>query len=74
MGEIVLPSLLTIEMVSNRTAMSRSALYREIATGRLKGLKIGKSLRISEQDLQAFIAALPYVEATPNSDSLEWND
>jgi len=74
MAEIALPSLLTIEMVSVRTSMSRSALYRQIQEGQLIAVKIGKSLRIKETDLQAFIASLSYVSSTPNGDSLEWND
>jgi excisionase family DNA binding protein len=54
----VLPQLHTLGAVSARTSMSRSALYREIKSGRLSALKIGKSLRVSEEDLQAFIGSL----------------
>jgi len=54
----ILPQLHTLGAVSARTSMSRSALYREIKSGRLPALKIGKSLRVSETDLQAFIGSL----------------
>lgn len=54
----VITQLHTLEAISGRTSMSRSALYREIKSGRLSALKIGKSLRVSEQDLQAFLSSL----------------
>jgi excisionase family DNA binding protein len=54
----VLPQLHALGVVSSRTSLSRSALYREIKAGRLRALKIGKSLRVSETDLQVFIASL----------------
>lgn len=54
----VLPQLHAIGVVSARTSLSRSALYREIKAGHLRALKIGKSLRVSETDLQVFIASL----------------
>jgi excisionase family DNA binding protein len=54
----VLPQLHALGVVSTRTSLSRSALYREIKAGRLRALKIGKSLRVSETDLQVFISSL----------------
>jgi excisionase family DNA binding protein len=54
----VLPQLHALGVVSARTSLSRSALYREIKSGNLRALKVGKSLRVSEDDLQAFIASL----------------
>ena len=54
----VLPQLHALSVVSARTSLSRSALYREIKAGRLRALKIGKSLRVSETDLQVFISSL----------------
>lgn len=54
----VLPQLHALGVVSARTSLSRSALYREIKAGHLRALKVGKSLRVSEDDLQAFIASL----------------
>ena len=54
----ILPQLHTLATVGDRTSLSRSALYREIKAGRLQALKVGKALRISENELQRFIAAL----------------
>ena len=53
-----LPQLHTITVISARTSLSRSALYREIKAGRLSAVKVGKALRISESELQRFISAL----------------
>ena len=53
-----LPQLHTLATVGDRTSLSRSALYREIKAGRLQALKVGKALRISENELQRFIASL----------------
>jgi excisionase family DNA binding protein len=54
----VLPQLHALGVVSARTSLSRSALYREIKSGNLRALKVGKALRVSEDDLQGFIASL----------------
>lgn len=58
----VLPQLHALGVVSARTSLSRSALYREIKAGHLRALKVGKSLRVSEDDLQAFISSLREVK------------
>lgn len=70
--EIALPaSMWKLSEVSQRTGLSRSALYREIRnpkslagelrenpTGRLKVVHIGRSVRVREQDLVDFLDAL----------------
>jgi predicted DNA-binding transcriptional regulator AlpA len=58
-----LPTLLKLAGVSERTGLSRSALYREIKSetnpeGRLKVVRIGRAVRVREQDLADFINAL----------------
>ncbi len=53
-----LPQLHTLSTVSQRTSLSRSALYREIAAGRLHALKVGRALRISEAEIQRFIGSI----------------
>jgi len=58
MQENEMPQMLSLQMVSDRTALSRSTLYREIDAGRLKAIKIGKSVRITEQSLRNYISAL----------------
>ena len=58
------PTLHKLASVSARTGLSRSALYREIfdpqknPTGRLKVVRIGRSVRVREQDLNNFIDSL----------------
>lgn len=70
--ELVLPtSLHKLGTVSERTGLSRSALYREIRNqktttgeirineaGRLKVVHVGRSVRVREQDLIDFINIL----------------
>lgn len=58
-----LPQLHAISVVSIRTSLSRSAIYREITSGRLRAVKIGKSVRVTEEDLQVFIASLQSAKA-----------
>jgi DNA-binding IclR family transcriptional regulator len=66
-----LPRLLTLSAVCERTGLSRSALYREFSNprsrngvvrenpkGRLRVTHIGRSIRVKEADLCAFIEAL----------------
>ncbi len=57
------PTLHKLTGVSARTGLSRSALYREIHSetnpaGRLKVVRIGRAVRVREQDLADFINAL----------------
>lgn len=54
----LLPRLHTLAAVSQRTSLSRSALYREINAGRLHPLKVGRSLRFSESEIQRFISSI----------------
>jgi excisionase family DNA binding protein len=51
--------LLSIKDACAEYGLSRSALYREINAGRLTLRKIGKSSRISRDDLNNWLAALP---------------
>ena len=66
-----LPRLLSLSAVCERTGLSRSALYREFSNprsrdgvvrenpkGRLRVTHIGRSIRVKESDLCAFIEAL----------------
>lgn len=58
------PTLHKLSAVSSRTGLSRSALYREIyhpeknPNGRLKVVRIGRSVRVREQDLTLFMDSL----------------
>lgn len=58
------PTLHKLASVSARTGLSRSAIYREMhdpiknPKGRLKVVRIGRSVRVREQDLTDFIDSL----------------
>jgi len=41
-----------------RTGLSRSTAYREIANGRLKVARIGRSVRISEAEICRYITSV----------------
>jgi len=49
-------SLLTPKQVAERIQLSRSVVSRLCSSGELAHHRIGSSLRISEQDLEAFLA------------------
>jgi excisionase family DNA binding protein len=51
-----LPRLLTLEQVRDLTGRSRSSLYTDIALGRLRVLRLGRSVRVSEQDYLDYLA------------------
>ena len=55
---VTAPSLHKLAVVMARTGLSRSAVYRVINEGKIKTVKIGRSVRISEQELNRFINAL----------------
>ena len=52
------PTLHKLSVVSARTGLSRSALYRQINAGKLHTIKIGRSVRISEAELNRYIDSL----------------
>jgi len=59
MEQVNQPQLLsTIMQFSARTGISRSGIYREIEAGKLKVVRLGRSVRIREQDIQAWCDAL----------------
>lgn len=49
----------TIKDAQIATGLSRSKLYKEISTGRLKSRKSGKRVLILAVDLQAWLNSLP---------------
>lgn len=53
------PLLFKVEQAVRVTNCSRSVLYQEIAAGRLRAVKIGRSLRIRRDDLLRWIEAQP---------------
>lgn len=58
MENLLPPTLHKLATVTARTGLSRSAIYREIGAGRLKTVKIGRAVRVREQDLIEFIDSL----------------
>ena len=49
------PRLLTVRQAAERLEMSKSHVYRAVETGALAKVKIGSSVRISEEDLERYI-------------------
>lgn len=49
------PLLLSIKQASEKLSISRTKLYENIHAGRLKTVRIGKSIRIPRQELEVFI-------------------
>lgn len=55
-------TLLKVSEVGARLGMSRSSIYREIQSGRLRAFKIGKSVRISSEEVSRYLENLQLVE------------
>lgn len=51
--------LLRLPEAAERLAVGRSTLYEMIGRGELPTVKIGRAVRVSEEELNAFIAELP---------------
>jgi excisionase family DNA binding protein len=60
--------LLTIPEVRERTQSSQSAVYNWIRDGKLVALKLGRSTRIPEESLDAFLNGLPIVSLKGQAD------
>jgi excisionase family DNA binding protein len=58
----VKPQLHHIQEFLSRTGLSRSTAYREIESGHLKVVRIGRILRISEAEICRYIADLDSAE------------
>ena len=56
------PGLLTVAEVAVMLRVSEMTIYRLIKAGELRALQIGKSYRLREDDVDAFLAAR-YTEA-----------
>ena len=50
--------LLTIPQVQERLGLGRSSIYNLINAGELKAIKINKSVRIADTDVDKFIHSL----------------
>lgn len=47
-----------ITEVGARLSMSRSSIYREIEAGHLQAVQIGRSLRVTSDELARYVSAL----------------
>jgi len=47
---------MTLDQVRELTGRSRTSLYSDIAIGRLRVIRLGRSLRVSEQDYLDYVA------------------
>ena len=61
--------LLKIPAVAQRLSLSRSKVYGLIADGKIKTLKIDKSVRVSEEALQSFIDDIEGNDGIANKDA-----
>ncbi len=52
----------TINEAAKSARRSRSGLYEDIQSGRLRAVKNGRSTRILLTDLEKYLAALPSIE------------
>jgi putative molybdopterin biosynthesis protein len=48
----------TVEEVSKKLKITKLSIYRYIKSGKLKAYRIGKNIRISEENLNKFIINL----------------
>jgi excisionase family DNA binding protein len=53
-----LPLLLTVEEAASVLRIGRSAAYEACRTGTLKTVRVGRTIRVSRQGIEAMIAGL----------------
>lgn len=58
--------LLTVAEFKAKYRIGHTTFYRQVAAGRLRLIKIGKSTRISAQDADAWLNALPKIGGQGN--------
>ena len=63
------PRVMALKTFCHRYNISRTSVYREIKLGRLRVLKMGKSVRIHEEDAEAWVNALRAVSRAPAGDN-----
>ena len=56
MSPVETPQLHKLQILLDRTGLSRSTVYREIALGKLKPVRIGRALRFSESEICRYIS------------------
>ena len=56
------PRLLTVQEVADQLRVSTMTVYRLIKSGDLRAMRVGKSFRLREEDIDAYLAKA-YTEA-----------
>ncbi|MDW8414660.1 MAG: helix-turn-helix domain-containing protein [Thermaurantiacus sp.] len=54
--------------------VSRATLYRLIATGRLRAVKLGRATRLYVEDIEAFARSLPMAPSLSTRERLSGHD
>ena len=57
--------LLRVPDINGQTGWGRSMIYDLIRTRRLKTVRVGRTVRVRQSDLDAFVAANTYEDADP---------
>jgi excisionase family DNA binding protein len=61
--------LLTTIEAAERLAVSRSKLYELLSTGKIKARKLGRCVRIADDEIERFIASAPQAEYGANREA-----
>ena len=52
-----MPDLLTLNDVADRLQVSRRTVERLVAAGRIRIVRVGRLIRVTERELEAYVAA-----------------
>ena len=63
---------LTVREVAERLRVTRQAIYNWITEGRLKAIKVGKSVRVSRSSIEAFIQPVKPGDPIEDDESGQW--
>jgi excisionase family DNA binding protein len=69
-----LPTLLTVQQAADQLQFSGDAIYRLIHSGALTACRLGGAIRISQDDLNAFIKAGRGVRIRPHRKNTKTKD
>lgn len=64
-------SLLRIDQVCDRLQLSRATVYRLLASGDLRNVKVGTARRVTSSDLDSYIEQLRSDQYHPESEPLD---
>jgi len=52
-----MPDLLTLDQVADQLQVSRRTVERLVAAGRIRIVRVGRLIRVTERELEAYVAA-----------------